>query len=76
MEPVEHSFFVLAAERTRRKDPLSGFQVYSSGWNISDRHYWAVSLFTRLNSFGEVLLEIGFPLRSLSCEDCTRVECV
>lgn len=50
MEPVDHSLFVLAAERTRRKDPLNGFQAYTSGWNISDRHYWAVSLFTQLNS--------------------------
>lgn len=49
MEPVEHSLFVLAAERTRRKDPLSGFQVYTNGWNISDRHYWAVSLFPQLS---------------------------
>ncbi|XP_023524139.1 uncharacterized protein LOC111788145 [Cucurbita pepo subsp. pepo] len=46
MEPVEHSLFVLAAERTRRKDPLSGFQVYTNGWNISDRHYWASVSFT------------------------------
>jgi hypothetical protein len=44
--PVENpSFgsFVLASERTQRKDPLDGFKKYTKGWNISDRHYWAVS---------------------------------
>lgn len=42
-EPSEVSSLVLAAERTRRKDPLNGFQTYTGGWNISERHYWAVS---------------------------------
>jgi hypothetical protein len=32
----------LAAERTRRKDPLDGLRYYVGGWNISDRHYIAV----------------------------------
>jgi hypothetical protein len=32
----------LAAERTRRKDPLDGLRLYGGGWNISDRHYIAV----------------------------------
>ncbi|KAJ0248183.1 Transmembrane protein [Hirschfeldia incana] len=31
----------LAAQRTFRKDPLNGFQKYTGGWNISNRHYWA-----------------------------------
>ncbi|KAL0545390.1 hypothetical protein IC582_015272 [Cucumis melo] len=51
MEPVEYSLFVLAAERTRRKDPLNGFQAYTSGWNISDRHYWASVGFTAVPLF-------------------------
>lgn len=34
---------VLAAERTRRKDPLDGLRYYTGGWNISNRHYLAVS---------------------------------
>uniref|UniRef100_A0A452XCA2 Uncharacterized protein n=1 Tax=Aegilops tauschii subsp. strangulata TaxID=200361 RepID=A0A452XCA2_AEGTS len=33
----------LAAQRTRRKDPLDGLRPYAGGWNISDRHYIAVS---------------------------------
>ncbi|KAK6942208.1 hypothetical protein RJ641_027585 [Dillenia turbinata] len=32
---------ILAAERTRRKDPLNYFKHYTGGWNISDKHYWA-----------------------------------
>lgn len=42
--PVENPSFVLASERTQRKDPLDEFKKYTKGWNISDRHYWAVSL--------------------------------
>ncbi|KAF8783877.1 hypothetical protein HU200_000322 [Digitaria exilis] len=38
--------FVLAAEKTRRKDPLDGMRYYSGGWNISDEHYWASVGFT------------------------------
>lgn len=38
------SSLVLAAERTYRKDPLNGFKRYTGGWNIRERHYWAVSL--------------------------------
>ncbi|XP_052178286.1 uncharacterized protein LOC127792034 [Diospyros lotus] len=43
--PVSSSL-VLAAERTRRKDPLDGFKKYTGGWNISERHYWASVGFT------------------------------
>lgn len=34
----------LAAQRTYRKDPLNDFKKYTGGWNISNRHYWAVGL--------------------------------
>lgn len=43
--PYENTPLPLAAERTRRKDPLDGFNKYTSGWNISDHHYWAVTSF-------------------------------
>ncbi|KAG6490789.1 hypothetical protein ZIOFF_052102 [Zingiber officinale] len=43
---VDNSSFVLAAQRTHRKDPLDGFSRYTGGWNISELHYWAVSSFT------------------------------
>lgn len=39
---VDNSSFVLAADRTYRKDPLDDFKKYTGGWNISNRHYWAV----------------------------------
>lgn len=42
--PVESTSFILASKRTQRKDPLNGFKTYTGGWNISERHYWAVSL--------------------------------
>ncbi|KAF7830324.1 putative transmembrane protein [Senna tora] len=45
-EPFENSPFTLAAERTRRDDPLDGFKKYTNGWNISDHHYWASVAFT------------------------------
>lgn len=38
------STLVLAPRRTYRKDPLDHFQMYTAGWNITNRHYWAVSL--------------------------------
>lgn len=34
--------FILAAERTRRRDPLDEFEEYAGGWNISNEHYWTV----------------------------------
>ena len=33
----------LAAKRTKRIDPLDHFKHYTGGWNISNRHYFAVS---------------------------------
>ncbi|CAD6336097.1 unnamed protein product [Miscanthus lutarioriparius] len=37
---------LLAAERTRRKDPLDGLRYYTGGWNISNRHYLASAGFS------------------------------
>lgn len=45
----ESSSLVLAAKRTYRQDPLNGFKRYSGGWNIKDRHYWAVSSFITIS---------------------------
>lgn len=42
-EPPLNSSLILAAKRTKRKDPLDGFKKYTGGWNISNKHYWAVS---------------------------------
>ncbi|KAG0491946.1 hypothetical protein HPP92_005344 [Vanilla planifolia] len=41
-----NSSFVLASERTDRRDPLNDFKYYTGGWNISNRHYWASVGFT------------------------------
>ncbi|KAL0683888.1 hypothetical protein Bca4012_050736 [Brassica carinata] len=32
---------VLAAERTRRPDPLNHFNIYTDGWNVTNSHYIA-----------------------------------
>lgn len=37
--------FVLAEKRTLRPDILSGFKKYRGGWDIVNKHYWAVSVF-------------------------------
>ncbi|CAL1399868.1 unnamed protein product [Linum trigynum] len=38
----------LAAERTRRRDPLDGCHYYTGGWNYEDKHYWASVAFAAL----------------------------
>ncbi|BFG40245.1 hypothetical protein CerSpe_265190 [Prunus speciosa] len=37
---------LLAQQRTSRRDPLNGFNRYTGGWNISNKHYWASVGFT------------------------------
>ncbi|XP_071903308.1 uncharacterized protein [Coffea arabica] len=41
-----NSSLVLAAERTRRKDPLDNLNYYTGGWNITNKHYFASAGFT------------------------------
>uniref|UniRef100_A0A5B7ACE5 Uncharacterized protein n=1 Tax=Davidia involucrata TaxID=16924 RepID=A0A5B7ACE5_DAVIN len=36
------STLVLAARRTKRPDILRGFRRYRGGWDIANKHYWAV----------------------------------
>lgn len=36
--------FVLAEKRTNRPDILSSFKKYQGGWDIVNKHYWAVSV--------------------------------
>ncbi|WCJ29939.1 hypothetical protein M5689_011537 [Euphorbia peplus] len=40
-DEYSNSTLVLAANRTRRKDPLNDFKRYTGGFNISENHYWA-----------------------------------
>ncbi|KAK8918394.1 hypothetical protein KSP39_PZI021123 [Platanthera zijinensis] len=41
----EYPPFILAAERTRRVDPLNDYKYYTGGWNITDEHYLATLFF-------------------------------
>lgn len=41
--PAYVGTLVLAERRTKRPDILSGFRRYGGGWDISNKHYWAVS---------------------------------
>lgn len=41
-EENSNSTLILAAKRTRRKDPLDNLNRYTGGYNISNKHYWAV----------------------------------
>lgn len=38
MEPL-----LLASNRTKRPDILNHFRQYQGGWDITNKHYWAVS---------------------------------
>ncbi|KAK7351367.1 hypothetical protein VNO77_10762 [Canavalia gladiata] len=70
-EPFENSPFPLAAERTRRKDPLNGFDKYTNGWNISDRHYWASVAYTAVPVFSiAAVWFLGFGLCLLLIAVC------
>nr|CAD1840149.1 unnamed protein product [Ananas comosus var. bracteatus] len=65
--------FVLAAERTQRKDPLNGFRDYTGGWNISNQHYWASVSFTAAPLFavaGVWFLGFGLVLFFICCCFC------
>ncbi|XP_068643353.1 uncharacterized protein [Aristolochia californica] len=70
---VGNSSFILAAERTRRKDPLDNFKYYKGGWNISDNHYWASVGFTAAPPFlvgGIWFVIFGLMLLSMCCYFC------
>ena len=40
---AEDHTLILAANRTKRPDILRGFRGYRDGWDIANKHYWAVS---------------------------------
>ncbi|TVU22176.1 hypothetical protein EJB05_31858 [Eragrostis curvula] len=44
MAPVSKYPLVLAEERTRRPDVLRHLRLYEGGWNVTNKHYWAVGL--------------------------------
>ncbi|XP_030546707.1 uncharacterized protein LOC115752594 isoform X1 [Rhodamnia argentea] len=45
-DTTANSSLILAAQRTRRRDPTNDFKRYTGGWNISNSHYWASVGFT------------------------------
>jgi hypothetical protein len=51
-----NSSFVLAADRTYRRDPLNGFRKYPGGWNISEVHYFASVGYTAIPLFAIALV--------------------
>ncbi|XP_008809757.2 uncharacterized protein LOC103721362 isoform X1 [Phoenix dactylifera] len=73
---LSNSSFILAAERTDRKDPLNGYKHYTGGWNISNNHYWASVGFTAAPLFVLALIWfLGFGLVLLlicCCYCCCR----
>ncbi|KAJ0989517.1 hypothetical protein J5N97_007873 [Dioscorea zingiberensis] len=65
--------FLLAAERTHRKDPLNNYKRYTGGWNISNQHYWASVGFNAAPLFAIAaiwFLGFGLILFSISCYYC------
>lgn len=40
----KNSSLILAESRTYRRDPFDHFKRYRGGWNLSNKHYWAVSV--------------------------------
>ncbi|KAH0457440.1 hypothetical protein IEQ34_012755 [Dendrobium chrysotoxum] len=70
---VNNNSFVLASERTERRDPLNNFKDYTGGWNISNRHYWASVGFTAAPLFIIALVWFvifGLILISSACYYC------
>ncbi|CAB1184620.1 unnamed protein product [Spirodela intermedia] len=71
--PLSNSSFVLAEERTRRKDPLDGYDYYTGGWNISNHHYWASVGLTAVPLFligGIWFVGFGLSLLLICCFYC------
>ncbi|GLT34367.1 hypothetical protein SLA2020_088860 [Shorea laevis] len=64
------STLVLAANRTKRPDVLSGFRRYLGGWDLNNRHYWASVGFTGAAGFILAVLwfvSFGFVLAMHYC---------
>ncbi|KAJ0961312.1 hypothetical protein J5N97_000718 [Dioscorea zingiberensis] len=73
--PVEKASFILAADRTYRKDPANDYKYYTGGWNISNEHYWTSVAFNSVPLFIVALLWFvlfGFVLLLICCCCCCR----
>ncbi|KDP30199.1 hypothetical protein JCGZ_16981 [Jatropha curcas] len=77
-EETSNSTLILAAKRTRRRDPLDNLKRYTGGYNISNDHYWASVALTAAPFF--VIAGVWFVLFGLSlaficlCYCCCRRE--
>ncbi|XP_042384961.1 uncharacterized protein LOC121976726 [Zingiber officinale] len=66
----QNKSFILAAERTHRRDPLNAFRFYTDGWNISNHHYLASVGFSAAPLFSISivwLLVFGLALALICC---------
>ncbi|KAJ4831364.1 hypothetical protein Tsubulata_043535 [Turnera subulata] len=61
---------ILVAEQTRRRDPLNNFKIYTNGFNISSKHYWASVGFTAAPFF--IIAAVWFAFFGL----CLSIICV
>lgn len=57
--PSDDSTLVLAAKRTNRPNILHGFKRYRGGWDITSRHYWAVSLAFCSFCYNSLIVNVG-----------------
>ncbi|XP_023001562.1 uncharacterized protein LOC111495659 [Cucurbita maxima] len=75
---VDNSSLILAESRTQRKDPLNNFELYTGGWNIRNKHYWASVSFTAAPFFviaGVWFIVFGLCLMLIClCYCCCRRE--
>ncbi|CAN1814283.1 hypothetical protein LINPERHAP1_LOCUS27085 [Linum perenne] len=68
----------LAAERTKRRDPLDGCRYYTGGWNYKSKHYWASVVFAALPLFIIAVvwfLSLGVFLCCAFLRCCCRIWC-
>nr|XP_024357587.1 uncharacterized protein LOC112273268 isoform X3 [Physcomitrium patens] len=72
--PAE-SIYILAAERTRRPDPLNSFRTYHGGWNFMNMSYLASAGFTGISGFVIGLLCLLLGLGIIVVMGCMLVCC-
>lgn len=67
MAPVAKYPLVLAEDRTRRPDVLRHLKMYEGGWNVTNKHYWAVCVvFLNFKGTHEHKASVGYGCRSMS----------
>lgn len=59
-EATSNTSLILAQRRTTRKDPLDNYNHYTGGWNISNRHYIAVSSYLTFDNHSSLFFFFFF----------------